>query len=249
MSYVKTKGIVVKQNDVGDSDRVLNILTENGIVNVWARGARRPKSKLLASAQLFCLSDFVFYKSKSGYSINSSEVSESFFNLRTDIERLTYANYILELINDSIQEEQESSEVLKLLLNTLYYLCKPDRDPRLLTSIFELRLMCLIGFQPMIYECERCGREILDYDSCIYYDKNNSSIICGECINENEFFRKIPRGVYLSILHICGAPNEKLFSFNASEEVISGLRLFCREYVSNHMEKEYRSLDFLNKLL
>ena len=46
MSTVKLKGIVIAENNMGDFDKMLTILTPNGKIGCSAKGARRPKSQL-----------------------------------------------------------------------------------------------------------------------------------------------------------------------------------------------------------
>ena len=63
MSLLKTSGIVIKQVNYGEADRILTILTKDvGKIQVMARGVRRPRVPSLASTQLFCYSNFIFTK-------------------------------------------------------------------------------------------------------------------------------------------------------------------------------------------
>ena len=53
MKNIKTTGIVIAENSLGDSDKILTILTPNvGKISCVAKGAKRPKSMLLAGSQL-----------------------------------------------------------------------------------------------------------------------------------------------------------------------------------------------------
>ena len=55
MKSIKTTGIVIAENSLGDSDKILTILTPNvGKISCVAKGAKRPKSMLLAGSQLLC---------------------------------------------------------------------------------------------------------------------------------------------------------------------------------------------------
>ena len=92
MGIIKTKGIVLAQNNMGDNDKMITILTPDiGKIGCAARGARRPKSTLMAGTQFLCFADFMIYKGVSSYSINSADPIEIFYNIRLDIEKLKYA--------------------------------------------------------------------------------------------------------------------------------------------------------------
>lgn len=65
MKTVRTKGIVIAEKIMSDFDKVLTILTPNiGKIECVAKGARRPKSLLLAGTQFLCFGDYLMYKSR-----------------------------------------------------------------------------------------------------------------------------------------------------------------------------------------
>ena len=56
MGIIKTTGIVLMESNMGDYDKMLTILTPNlGKIGCAAKGARRPKSLLLAGTRFFML--------------------------------------------------------------------------------------------------------------------------------------------------------------------------------------------------
>ena len=216
--YIKTFGVVIKQNDVGDADRSLTILTEEcGKIHVWVNGARRTRSKHLASSQLFCASNFVLYKGRNLYRVNTSEIVEPFFNLRTDLDKLNFGFYLTELTNDGVTEgyEEKDREILRLLLNCLHFISNTDKNPELTVHIFEIKFLSLIGFAPMLHkDSVEVGYGLIP-------------------LSENTI--KV-------ISHISGSPLEKLFNFDVSGEVLRELRGFCKKYIEKHMGKEYKTI-------
>ena len=63
MKIVKTSGIVIQENSLGDSDKMLTILTPNlGKISCVAKGAKRPKCLLMASYQILCFGEYVLRK-------------------------------------------------------------------------------------------------------------------------------------------------------------------------------------------
>ena len=52
-------GVVAKSTPVGESDRMLELITkERGKITVFARGCRRPRSPLVAYTRPFCFAEF-----------------------------------------------------------------------------------------------------------------------------------------------------------------------------------------------
>ena len=88
MATVKVKGVILSENNMGDYDKMLTMLTPNfGKISCVAKGARRPKSALLAGTQMFCFGEYMMYQGTSTYHINSCETIEIFYKLRTDLEK------------------------------------------------------------------------------------------------------------------------------------------------------------------
>ena len=115
---LKVNGIIIAESNSGDSDKMLTMLTPNlGKISCTARGARRTKSQLLAATQMFTFGEYMLFKGGDTYTINSCETIEMFYNLRTDLDKLTYASYITRIINDVTTENQNSFHILKLYLN------------------------------------------------------------------------------------------------------------------------------------
>ena len=60
---IKTDGLIIRDLNVGEDDRIVTILTRSrGVVRASARGARRVKSRLSTATRLFCYSDFTLFK-------------------------------------------------------------------------------------------------------------------------------------------------------------------------------------------
>ena len=73
MKTIKINGIVISENSLGDSDKMLTILTPNlGKISCIAKGAKRPKSMLMSGSQFLCFGEYILYKSQDIYMMNSS---------------------------------------------------------------------------------------------------------------------------------------------------------------------------------
>ena len=115
MGIVKTKGIIISENNTGDFDKMLTMITPDlGKISCAARGARRPKSSLIAGTQLLAFGEYILYKGANAYNINSCELIEIFYNIRTDLDKLSVAAYITKIINDVTTENQNSYQILQL---------------------------------------------------------------------------------------------------------------------------------------
>lgn len=154
-----TRGLVLRATETKEADYILNVLTaEHGRLAVIARGARRRSSKLAAACQHLAFSELVLYRRGSWYYLDEASTIALFDGLRADLEKLSLASYFAEMAEAVTSEDLPSGEVLSLLLNSLYALDTLDRPNELVRAAFELRLLALSGYEPLLDDCAMCGR-------------------------------------------------------------------------------------------
>ena len=237
MGIIKTKGIILLESNMGDFDKMVSVLTPNlDKIGCAAKGARKPKSPLLAGTQFLSFSDLVIYNGVNSYNINSCEPIEVFYNIRTDLDKLTYAAFITRMVSDVTDENQYTYNILQLLLNTLYMISETDVDRDFILSVFELRLMVLLGFAPNLGKCVLCG----DKNDIGYFSMSHSGFLCNPCGRTDKSAIKISLDTFNALKYICSAPAKKIFSFNVSEESKKELKLISSLYLNKNLEKEYK---------
>ena len=59
---IRTKAIVLRRTNYGEADRIINFLTEQGVIAAIAKGVRKEKSKLAGSVELFTVSDITLHQ-------------------------------------------------------------------------------------------------------------------------------------------------------------------------------------------
>ena len=130
---VKTQGLIIREQTVGESDRLVTVLTRDaGVVRAFARRAKNLKDSKSAATQLLCYSRLSIFKGREKYMIDDAEPIEVFFGLRRDIAALSLAQYFCELAYLMVPEDTDSEEYLRLILNSLHFLSKGTRPIRLL---------------------------------------------------------------------------------------------------------------------
>ena len=72
---LKVRGMVLRAAPSGEYDRRTVILTkERGRITAFARGARKPKSPLLASTAPFVFGTFTVYEGRDAYTLVQAEI-------------------------------------------------------------------------------------------------------------------------------------------------------------------------------
>lgn len=238
MGTIKTKGIILSENNMGDYDKMVTMLTPGfGKISCAAKGSRRPKSLLLAGTQFLCFADYVLYQGTNSYHINSCEPIEIFYNLRTDLDKLKYASHITKIILDVTEENENSYNVLQLFLNTLYVLAETEKDRDLVLAVFKIRLMCLLGFVPNLRECTGCKQK---QEKSEFFSMKNSGFLCEHCAKQDKSAIHLLPVTADALCYIVSAPAKKIFSFAIPEESIKELSILAKLYTNTKLEKEYR---------
>ena len=155
---IKTDGLIIKEQNIGEQDRLLTILTRDiGIIRVFAKNVRNIKSPKSSSTRLLCYSSFVIYKGRDTYSLNEVELKEMFIPLRKDIVKMSLAQYFCELALYFVDENMQSEMYLRLILNGLFVIGKGKKPLSLVKSAIELRILCIAGYMPNLIFCNECN--------------------------------------------------------------------------------------------
>lgn len=240
MANIKMNGVILSESNVGDFDKMLTMLTPGlGKISCVAKGARRPKSALLAGTQIFCFGEYLMFKGSQTYHINSVETIEVFYNLRTDLDKLKYAVHINKIIQEVTHENQNCYKILQLLLNTLYTISETDKDLDLVLSIFKLRLLCILGFTPQINRCVNCKES----EKLKFFSLRDSGFKCEECSRQDTSCIKMSESTENAIKYTVSAPPKKIYSFTLKDEALEEFKLITKLYFNEKLEKEYKLED------
>ena len=244
-----TDGLVLSEQTVGESDRLITVLTRSdGLIRAFARGAHQFKNKSAAATQLLTYSDFAIYRGREANSIDSADARKVFFGLRSDLEKLSLAQYFCELARTLAPEADSGEPYLRLMLNALHFLENGERPPLLLKAAVEMRMLTLAGYMPDLVACRVCGHGESDP---MFLSVRGGTLLCAQCCGgrpPERDMRALTPGVLAAMRHTIYAPFAKLFSFELSPDGVRALAAAAESYLLATLERSFRALEFYHRV-
>ncbi len=255
-----TDGLITRVHELGASDKLVNIITpDRGRIGVMVKGSKSPNSKLTPISQLFTYGNFEIYEKNSMYWLRSGSIQSSFYELSSDIVKVSLATYLCDLANELTDEDEECSELLRLLLNSLFLIGKGEKSPELIKAAFEMRAAAISGYLPELFGCAYCHVSIADF---MYLDVMGGKLVCTEC--QAKRGQRVPRiskdfedeaetsvlcgmspSTLAAIRYVVSAPEKKIFSFDLKDgDDLRDLSRAAEAYILNHLGRGFASLDF-----
>ena len=244
---VNMNGLVLHERMAGEKGRFLDILTqEQGVVEVYVRGAKKITSKSTSVTQLFSYASFCLEQRGEMYYFQSARPIRIFYALRDDLEHLSLASYFSELIRQAVPSGKQENEILRLVLNTFHYLTEGKREAAVLKPLFELRFAAELGFMPDVLMCRECMDHLPEE---LVYTAEEGSFVCMECYTGTPG-TDIPmkRSGLEMIRHIVLSDFERLFGFRVTGRTLEDVTDFAEKFVSYHLSVHPRALDFYRQV-
>lgn len=245
--FLTTRALVLREVKYKEADKILTLLTAGeGKLTVKARGALRKGCRYGAAAQMLCYSELTLFGSGGKWSINEAETLEQFLPLRGDLEKLALGSYFAELLEAAADEDRPEPELLQLGLNSLYALSRDLYSPAQIKAVFELKLMCLSGFEPQLEGCPVCGRPEPESPS---FSLNGGCIHCLGCPPGSPGVSlPVSRETLEAMRYVIAAPPKQIFSFKIPDAALQQLGDVCEAYVATQLERGFGALDYWKTL-
>jgi len=122
-----------------------------------------------------------------------------------------------------------------LFLNTLHIIAKSDKELELVNAIFRLRLLSIIGFQPIIGGCSNCNTN----KNLVSFSLKNDGFKCEECSKQDKSAITISETTKDAIKYIVLADSKKLYSFEVPDASKKELEIVSKVYLTEKLEKNY----------
>ena len=158
MALYREQGIVLRTYKLGETDRIVNLLTQGrGKVRAVAKGVRRPGSKFGGRLEPFSHVDLQLYEGRNLDMISQAELITPFDAVREDFALSACGSAMVEAADRVAQEDERSNALVLLLLDGLRALSEHPAQPSSVLDAYLLRLASVAGYHPYLEACASCG--------------------------------------------------------------------------------------------
>jgi len=179
MTLFRDRGVVLPTIRLGHADRIVTLMTEeHGKVRAVAKGVRRTGSKFGSRLEPFSHVALLGWQGRGDLDIvNQVEVVDTFRAVREDLDRMTSAMSMLEVVDQVGQERHANPRLYAMLVGALTALA--ERDSAMVAPAFFLKVLALEGSEPVLDVCVSCGED--DPDQLVAFDLVEGGVLCRSC--------------------------------------------------------------------
>lgn len=238
------EAIVVKSMDYAEGGRIITLFSrEQGKVAVHARGAKKNNSRLNAVTQVFTHGRFVYFR-KNGANmgtLNTGEGVQYFTMIYADLEKTTYAAYLVELTDRISEPDQPNVALYELLLSALEQLAV-GKDAEVVARIFEMQLFCISGVLPQLETCTVCDERT----ELVGFSISRGGLVCKMHLDANCIILQ-PNTIRL-LRTFVQMDLAKLGEINLRDETRNELQRVTEGFYDQYINISLKSRGFLQQL-
>ena len=235
------EGIILSETNYSESSKILNTFTkEYGQIGILSKGCRNMKCKLRGVSRKLLYGKFHIYYKENGLStLCGVDVIRSYSKLLTDLEKVSYASFLLELTQQVVRENDDR-EILELLKDTLDKM-EEGLSPIVLTNIYELKLLDYLGVRPSIDCCSVCGSN----KAIVTVSAFSGGYICRNCyqnepIVSDKMIKLLRMFYYVDI--------KSISKLDISDSVSLEINEFLDDYYDRYTGIYLKSKNFIKQL-
>ena len=234
------EGIILNTRSYNETSKILDIFTkEYGVIGVLAKGCKSLKSNLRSVTDKLTYATFTIYYKKDKLSLlKEASVINNFNNIKKDIEKISYASYLLDLTNQ-VYKQNNSSDLYCLLISALIKI-NEGFSPIVITNILELKYLNYLGIMPNLDGCIICGSK-----NVVTLSSDKGGYLCKKCVtNEpisSEKAIKLVRMYYYVDI-------DKISKLDLSKDIINEVNNFIDDYYDRYTGLYLKSKKFLKNL-
>ncbi len=243
----RTRAVILRRRNYADADRILTVYTPAfGKRYYIAKGARKTASRKAGHLELFNHANLLVAQARTWDIITESVTVESYMRLRADLDCISQAAYICELVDAFGGEDDENRPLWDLLLFSLREIDAQAQNGALLLRWFELRLLALMGFQLQLFGCLHCGEGLQAVKN--YLHLQAGGVYCPGCGQTLKGAEPIAPHVLKILRHLTRVEWPQVRNVKLRQTTAQAVEDVLQRYLVTVLERRLKSAGFIRRL-
>jgi DNA repair protein RecO (recombination protein O) len=176
MTVYRDTGVVLRTYRLGEADRIVVLMTaQHGKVRAVAKGVRKTKSRFGGRLEPTSHVALLLYEGRQLDIINQADSIDYLRPVREDLDRLTRAMALLEVVDQVAQEREPDPRLYQMLVGALRTLAAQPAP--LLVPAFYWKVLANDGLRPEVDGCVSCGAA----EPLVAFDVVEGGVLCRTC--------------------------------------------------------------------
>lgn len=247
-----TNVINLKSYSISEADKIIVMYSkEKGLIKGVAKGIKKTTSKLGGRMDLLVANKMMLNKGRNLDTICQAEALNTFFNLRSDMNKLFYAMYCCEIVaNFGIENDPNSEEIYNLFYMFLERMSAAETKEQIMLCVlrFQLKIMDITGYSLELEECVKCVKPPENEE--IYFSIEQGGILCRECAQDVCKKVRIPYKIkeFLSALLKEDFKSHTVYDDLATEKVCDICINLLKNYIEYYSPKRFKTTQMLESI-
>lgn len=245
----KSHAVILNSLDYGESDRILTFYTlEHGKIKGIAKGARRSKKRFVGNLEPASVITLIFFNTEKSelVRVEDSTLIESFAALKSEIDRLSQACYLLELVSEMTREGQVLPSVFHLLTDSLKMLEAGYDDSAL--RFFEIKLLSTLGYMPHLNGCVVCKDTAESTEPARRFSSEKGGIVCRKCLPGASGLLNVSPGTARLLSMAAKLDADKIGRLKPGPAFLEESERLLYDFIKYQIGKELKTKKFLDKM-
>ncbi|MFM8321148.1 MAG: DNA repair protein RecO [Chloroflexota bacterium] len=243
----RLEAVVLRHSDWGEADRLVWIFSlEQGKLRAVAKGVRKMRSRKAGHLEPFTRAGLLLSRGRDLPLITQAETIDAYLPLHADLSGMTYASYVIELLDRFTYEEGANSGLYRLLTDTLTRLAGMPDQRDLVTRYYEVRLLDLVGFRPQLFRCVSCAAEVRAEDQ--FFSAELGGVLCPRCGPRHEAVQPVSMPALKYLRHYQRSAFAEAARASLTPEINRQLEWLMQHYLTYLLERSLNTAPFLRRL-
>ena len=248
MQEVRTRALVLRGFDYGESDRLVHLYTEQlGRVSAIAKGAKRSRRRFPGTLEILTIADvrLIDPPRASLLRLEAARTVEPFEKLAQDLGRFAIACLLCELLDRLTGEREAHPELFRFAVGALGTL-REEQPDRLLALLVLAKTLAWLGYRPQLERCGVCSVALLDTAGVVAFDPRHGGAVCARCAPSEATW---PARVLQALERGIRTPLRQRAVLGLRQTEIRNAERLIQRFFQFHIGVELRSAAFLAEAL